>query len=175
MDFSEKYLNEAITLAKDRVGTINERKFFSRDCKLAVNAVTDQLLGFFLSYKPDIPSLAKEMRLTIEDIEKVVGTNDKIYVAETVVLQKNAEKHGLATTLVKQGLENAKKEGCYSAWSPLWIKKDGSMPSKKFIERLGFSYYKTAHMRLYYVQPDFKCVDCGGRCTCDDAIYYKIL
>lgn len=182
IDFSERYLKEIVALAEARLGemytTVNRLKAFIQDennaCKLVVTSEGEGLLGFLLSHSSDIPSLASEMKLTSAEIEKVVGTNDKIYVVKTLVLQKEAEKHGLATELTRQGLLTAKKLGFYSAWSALWVRKDGFIPAKHIMERLDFSHYKTVHMRMYN-RPDFKCLDCGGRCTCDSAIYYKIL
>ena len=178
IDFSERYLKEIVALAEARLGemytTVNRLKAFIQDennaCKLVVTSEGEELLGFLLSHSSDIPSLASEMKLTSAEIEKVVGTNDKIYVVKTLVLQKEAEKHGLATELTRQGLLTAKKLGFYSAWSALWVRKDGFIPAKHIMERLDFSHYKTVHMRMYN-RPDFKCLDCGGRCTCDSAIY----
>lgn len=182
IDFSERYLNEIVALAEARLGemytTVDRLKAFIQDennaCKLVVTSDGEKLLGFLLSHSSDIPSLASEMKLTSAEIEKVVGTNDKIYVVKTLVLQKEAEKHGLATELTRQGLLTAKRLGFYSAWSALWVRKDDFIPAKHIMERLDFTHYKTVHMRMYN-RPDFKCLDCGGRCTCDSAIYYKIL
>ena len=182
IDFSERYLNEIVALAEARLGemytTVDRLKAFIQDennaCKLVVTSEGEELLGFLLSHSSDIPSLASEMKLTSAEIEKVVGANDKIYVVKTLVLQKKAEKHGLATELTRQGLLTAKRLGFCSAWSALWVRKDGFIPAKHIMERLDFTHYKTVHLRMYN-QLDFKCLDCGGRCTCDSAIYYKIL
>ena len=182
VDFTEKYLSAIVALAEERLGerytTIDKLKTFVQDknnaCKLVVSADEERLLGFLLTHASDIQSLANEMKLTTEEIEKVIGNNDKIYVVKTLVLQKEAEKYGLATELTRRGLETAKSLEFYSAWSALWVRKNGSIPAKSFIERVGFSFYKTVHMRMYN-RTEFKCVDCGGRCTCDSAIYYKIL
>lgn len=182
IDFSERYLNEIVALAEARLGemytTVDRLEAFIQDennaCKLVVTSDGEELLGFLLSHSSDILSLASEMKLTSEEIENVVGANDKIYVVKTLVLQKEAEKHGLATELTRQGLLTAKRLGFYSAWSALWVRKDDFIPAKHIMERLDFTHYKTVHMRMYN-RPDFKCLDCGGRCTCDSAIYYKIL
>ncbi len=182
VDFSEEYLDEIVTLSKERLGlryiTAEKLQAFIQDknnaCKLVVSENDKKLLGFLFSHSSDISSLAVEMKLTAEEIEKIVVSHDRIYVVKTLVLQKAAEKHGFATELTRQGLETAKKLGFHSAWSALWVKKDGSIPAKHIMERLGFTHYKTVHMRMYN-RPDFKCLDCGGRCTCDSAIYYKIL
>ena len=182
VDFSEEYLNTVVALAEERLGkrytTVGKLQAFIQDknnaCKLLVSEKDKKLLGFLFSHISDISSLAVEMKLTAEEIEKIVGSHDKIYVVKTLVLQKEAEKYGLATELTRQGLDTAKKLGFYSAWSALWVKKDGSTPAKHIMERLDFTYYKTVHMRMYN-RPDFKCLDCGGRCTCDSAIYYKLL
>ncbi len=182
IDFSEKYLDSIVGLADARLGekyiTAEKLKDFIQDknnaCKLVIDADKEQLLGFLFSHGSDIKSLADEFKLTTDEIRQVVGDNEKIYVVKTLVLHENAEKHGLATELARQGLATAKEFGFYSAWSALWVRKDGSIPAKNLIERLGLSFYKTVHMRMYN-RPDFKCVDCHDRCTCDSAIYYKIL
>lgn len=182
VDFSEVYLSKIVSLAEERLGerytTVEKLQTFIQDknnaCKLVVSEKDKKLQGFLFSHSSDIPSLAAEMKLTPEEIEKVIGRSGKIYVVKTLVLQKEAEKHGLATELTRQGLETAKKLGFHSAWSALWVKKDGSIPAKHIMERLDFTHYKTVHMRMYN-RPDFKCLDCGGRCTCDSAIYYKLL
>ena len=182
VDFSKEYLRAIVALAEERLGqkytTEEKLQAFIQDknnaCKLVVSSQDEELLGFLFSHGSDIPSLAAEMKLTPEEIEKVIGRNEKIYVVKTLVLQKEAEKYGLATELTRQGLETAKKLGFHSAWSALWVKKDGSIPAKHIMKRLDFTHYKTVHMRMYN-RPDFKCLDCGGRCTCDSAIYYKIL
>lgn len=175
IDFSERYLDAVVSLSEERIGTIDKHRIFLSDCKLAVDADDGRLLGFLLSHTTDTPSLAKEMRLTTDELEEVVKMDNLLYVVDTFVVQKYAEKNYLATELVRQGIDHAQNSGCHSAWSPLWIKKNGFIPSKNLMERLGFSYLKTAPMRLFYNRPDFRCIDCGGRCTCDDAIYYKTL
>lgn len=182
IDFSPEYLDSMIELGEKRFGEMytNRDKLYSyvtnknNICKLAVDKESNRLLGFFLSHKTNVPNLSEEFKLTEDDIRNVVGGHENLCVAKSLVLQKDAEKYGLATELVREGMEKAKKMGYYSAWSPLWIRKDHSIPAKKVIERNGFKFSEISHM-LWVDDKDYKCVDCHGPCKCDAAIYYKIL
>ena len=182
IDFLPQFSKEMVEIGNERFGNnyTNEnklRKYAEKEnniCKLAIDIKNEKLLGFFLMHGTDISGLAKEFKLTAEEIKNFIGNNEKICVAKSLVLQKNSEKGGIATELVREGIEKAKKMGFYSSWSPLWIRKDGSIPAKKVIERNGFLFYKNAHM-LWVDDEDYRCVDCNGPCKCDAAIYYKIL
>lgn len=182
IDFSPDYLDSMVELGEERFGEMytNKDKLYSyvidkkNICKLAIDKENNRLLGFFLSHSTDVPNLSEEFKLSESDIRNVVGGHENLCVAKSLVLQKDAEKYGLATELVREGMEKAKKMGYYSAWSPLWIRKDNSIPAKKVIERNGFKFSEISHM-LWVDDKDYKCVDCHGPCKCDAAIYYKIL
>ena len=122
----------------------------------------------------NLEGLAKEFKLNKYEIKRIVGNDERICVAKSLVLQKDSEKAGLATELTRRGLEKAKRMGFYSCWSPLWIRKDGAVPAEHVIKRNGFTFYKVVHM-LWVDDKDYKCLDCNGPCKCDAAIYYKIL
>lgn len=182
VDFSPKYLKEMVELGNERFGEnyTNESKMRAyaenenNICKLAIDTKEDKLIGFFLMHGTNISGLAKEFKLRIDEIKNFIGDNEKICVAKSLALQKNSEKSGIATELVKESLEKAKRMGFYSSWSPLWIRKNGSIPAKHVIERNGYLFYKNVHM-LWVDDKNYKCLDCAGPCKCDAAIYYKIL
>lgn len=182
IDFSSQYLKEMVKLGNERFGNnyTNEnklRKYAENEnniCKLAIDTKEDKLIGFFLMHGTNISGLSKEFKLKIDEINKFIGDNEKICVAKSLALQKNSEKGGIATELVRESLETAKRMGFYSSWSPLWIRKDGSIPAKNVIERNGYLFYKNVHM-LWVDDKNYKCIDCDGPCKCDAAIYYKIL
>ena len=181
-DFSLRYLSSMVELGVERFGEkyTNESKLRAyvenkkNVCKLVVDAESDRLLGFFLMHGTNLEGLAEEFKLNKFEIKQVIGNNEKICVAKSLVLQKDSEKAGLATELTRRGLEKAKRMGFYSCWSPLWIRKDGAIPAEHVIERNGFTFYKVVHM-LWVDDKDYKCLDCNGPCKCDAAIYYKIL
>lgn len=164
--FGENYTNE------DKMQKYAENE--NNICKLAIEAKEDKLIGFFLMHGTTISGLAKEFKLKIDEIKNFIGDNEKICIAKSLALQKNSEKGGIATELVKESLEKAKRMGFYSSWSPLWIRKNGSIPAKHVIERNGYLFYKNVHM-LWVDDGNYRCVDCDGPCRCDAAIYYKIL
>ena len=182
IDFLPQYLKEMVELGNERFGKsyTNENKLRTyaenknNICKLAIDTKEDKLIGFFLMHGTNISGLAKEFKLTQEEIKNFVGNNERICVAKSLALQRNSEKGGIATELVKESLEKAKEMGFYSSWSPLWIRKDGSIPAKTVIERNGFLFYKNVHM-MWVDYKNYRCVDCDGPCKCDAAIYYKIL
>lgn len=182
IDFSLKYLNSMVKLGEERFGerytNKDELRAYAENenniCKLAIDIENDKLLGFFLMHGTNITGLSKEFKLTTDEIKKISGNNEKICVAHTLVLQKYVEKFGLATELTKKGLEKAKEMRFHACWSPLWIRKDGSIPAQNVIERNGFTFYKVVHL-LWVDDKNYKCIDCNGPCRCDAAIYYKIL
>lgn len=181
-DFSLRYLSSMVELGVERFGEkyTNEDKLRAyvenrkNICKLVVDTENDRLLGFFLMHGTNLEGLAKEFKLNKYEIKRIVGNDEKICVAKSLVLQKDSEKAGLATELTRRGLEKAKRMGFYSCWSPLWIRKDGAVPAEHVIKRNRFIFYKVVHM-LWVDDKDYKCLDCNGPCKCDAAIYYKIL
>lgn len=182
IDFSPEYLDQMVALGEERFGEMytNREKLYSyvtdknNICKLAIDVENNRLLGFFLSHGSSIDGVSKEFKLAEEDLENVVGGHDNLCVAKSLVLQKDAEKAGLATELVRMGMEKAQQMGFYAAWSPLWIRKDGSIPAKHVIERNNFQFSDIIGHMLWVDDKDYKCLDCHGPCKCDAAIYYKI-
>ena len=182
IDFLPRYLGQMVELGEERFGEkyTNEDKLRAyiekKDniCKLAVDAENDRLIGFFLMHGVSLEDLAREFKLTTREIIDVIGANKKICVAKSLVLQKDAEKSGIATELAQKGLKKAKIKGFYSCWSPLWIRKDGAIPAQHVIERIGFIFYKIVHM-LWVDDKNYRCLDCNGPCKCDASVYYKIL
>lgn len=182
IDFSPLYLNDIIDLAKKRLGdgysnSEELQRYANRPSnifKLIIDAANGNLVGFFKMHGTNVSGLAKEFKLTPDEIRNVVGGNESICVAKSLVLQKECEKAGLATNLVRDTLEEAKQKGFYSCWSPLWVRKDGSIPAKKIMDRNDFKYYKNSHM-VWVDDKEYKCIDCEGPCKCDAAVYYKIL
>lgn len=181
-DFSLRYLSSMVELGVERFGEkyTNEDKLRAyvenrkNICKLVLDTENDRLLGFFLMHETNLEGLAKEFKLNKYEIKRIVGNDERICVAKSLVLQKDSEKAGLATELTRRGLEKAKRMGFYSCWSPLWIRKDGAVPAEHVIKRNRFIFYKVVHM-LWVDDKDYKCLDCNGPCKCDAAIYYKIL
>lgn len=183
IDFSPQYLDEMVKLGEKRFGEMytNKDKLLSyvtnknNICKLAIDKDENRLLGFFLTHASSIKGVSEEFKLSEEELKNVVGGHNNLCVARSLVLQQDAEKAGLATELVKKGMQKAKDMGFHSAWSPLWIRKDGSIPAKKVIERNNFKFSNIITHMLWFDDKDYKCLDCHGPCKCDAAIYYKIL
>lgn len=182
IDFSSDYLKEMVDLGNERFGEkytneVKLKKYAENKnnvCKLAIDLQGKSLIGFFLMHGTNIAGLSDEFKLEKAEIKKIIGNNEKICVAKSLVIQKKFEKFGIATELVKEGLKKAQQMNFYSCWSPLWIKKDGTIPAEKVIKTNGFSFYKKVHM-LWFDDKDYKCIECNGPCKCDAAVYYRIL
>lgn len=80
---------------------------------------------------------------------------------------------GVARRLVDLALEQARAAGADTAMCLAWVTK-GRVPMGGILLASGFSYLRDAH-RVWYDNENLVCPYCKGRCTCDAAIYYKIL
>ena len=79
----------------------------------------------------------------------------------------------MARRLVDLALEQARAAGADTAMCLAWVTK-GRVPMGGNLLASGFSYLRDAH-RVWYDNENLVCPYCKGRCTCDAAIYYKIL
>ncbi len=79
---------------------------------------------------------------------------------------------GLSAPLVAHYLRRTEEEGKADlAFSLLW-KPNGRAPMAEILEGFGFSYLTDAK-RAWYDRENLICPICGGRCSCDAAVYYK--
>lgn len=80
--------------------------------------------------------------------------------------------YGFSVPLVAHYLRWTEEEsGADLAFSILW-KPNGKAPMAETLEGFGFSYLTDAK-RVWYDRENLICPICGGRCSCDAAVYYK--
>ncbi len=79
---------------------------------------------------------------------------------------------GLSVSLVAHYLRRTEEEDKADlAFSLLW-ELNGKAPMAKILEGFGFSYLTDAK-RVWYDRENLICPICGGRCSCNAAVYYK--
>ncbi len=127
-----------------------------------------QFCGYVYLMPEDREELAASMQLSEEYIRSVAGDKPVIH-CRSAALRKDMEHKGAMYTLLRQTLTAAGEEGYGAAFAPAW-KYNGHIPMEKLMQKLGYTYVGIRKL-LWYQIPGYKCVICGGRCTCDAAVY----
>lgn len=122
--------------------------------------------------------IAEAERLTKQDLrqfeEKGFKEHSLLGLIQSIGVCEKYRHRGLSKKLVEIAfqwlLENT---GAELAFGILW-KPNGKAPMEAVIKKCGFSYL-TDSQNVWYDNENLICPVCGGRCSCDAAIYYKVL
>lgn len=116
--------------------------------------------------------IARKMGMTVQDVEAITrGQPALIY--KCAALWPWYEKRGINHAVAADGLRRAEAGGYSAVFSAAWI-YDGKTPARSVFEHMGFTPLYRRKM-LWYGDERYRCIVCGGRCTCDAMIYYKKL
>lgn len=126
--------------------------------------------GFAFLMPEDAVPLAAYMKISAEDVKAFSGGKPVLH-CRSAALVPEYEHHGLMYRLLSEILDNARVLGYGAAFAPAWKYKD-KVPMGRLLDKLGFEKMCERQM-LWYDQADYKCVACGGRCSCDAVIYRK--
>ena len=114
----------------------------------------------------------EKMAMPREDVEAIAGGRPAL-IYKSAAVPRQHEHKGVMHALALAGLETARQEGYGSLFGSAWV-YNGKSPIAGTFKAFGFvPLYKRE--KLWYNDPDYTCVVCKGRCTCDAMIYYKTL
>ncbi|MBR1779767.1 MAG: hypothetical protein IJ758_04650 [Clostridia bacterium] len=179
IDFSEKYLDGILEIASARFGEnyITKDQIFdlagNEMCSLAIGARDIDVLGYCLFYEENLDKASRDFKIPKEDMISVTGSDSYICHTKSMALREGVEKRGLGYNLFKRTLDKAKHLGYKIAWCPAW-KRGNYIPVEKILSKCEFDFFRIVP-RLWEDDKSYKCVECGGPCRCDAAVYYKIL
>ena len=139
---------------------------------LKVAEIGEGFAGFAVMVPATVQEVMEKMAMPREDVEAIAGERPALIYKSAAVLQQHEHK-GVMHALAVAGLETARQEGYGSLFGSAWVYQ-GKSPIAGTFRVFGFKpLYKRE--RLWYNDPDYTCVVCKGRCTCDAMIYYKTL
>ena len=135
-----------------------------------------ELEGAFAGFAVMVPATVEEvmekMAMPREDVEAIAGGRPAL-IYKSAAVPRQHEHKGVMHALALAGLETARQEGYGSLFGSAWVYQ-GKSPIAGTFRVFGFKpLYKRE--KLWYNDPDYTCVVCKGRCTCDAMIYYKTL
>ncbi|MDQ5983709.1 MAG: hypothetical protein RUMPE_00735 [Eubacteriales bacterium SKADARSKE-1] len=180
-DFSSKYIDDIIDIGTQSFGEnyitreeiLKHIKEDNEMCTLAIDADTNEVLGYCLFFEENMDSAQKDFKIPKEELISITGSNSNICHAKSIAVRKNCESKGIGYNLFEKTLNKAKKMGYKIAWCPAW-KRGDFIPAEKVLLKSGFKYFKTVS-NMWEKDKSYKCIDCKGPCKCDAAIYYKLL
>lgn len=125
-----------------------------------------------------LTDIAEAERLTKQALrqfeEKGFKEHSLLGLIQSIGVCEEYRHQGLSKKLVEIALqwllENTEAD---IAFGILW-KPYGKAPMEAVIKKCGFSYL-TDSQNVWYDNENLVCPVCGGRCSCDAAIYYKLL
>lgn len=134
--------------------------------------IEGEFAGFAVMVPATVQEVMEKMAMPREDVEAIAGGRPALIYKSAAVLQQHEHK-GVMHALAAAGLETARREGYRSIFASAWV-YHGKSPIAGTFRVFGFKpLYKRE--KLWYNDPGYTCVVCGGRCTCDAMIYYKTL
>lgn len=139
---------------------------------LKVAEIGEEFAGFAVMVPATVGEVMEKMAMPREDVEAIAGGRPALIYKSAAVPRRHEHK-GVMHALAAAGLETARQEGYGSIFASAWVYQ-GKSPIAGTFRVFGFKpLYKRE--KLWYNDPDYTCVVCGGRCTCDAMIYYKTL
>ena len=139
---------------------------------LKVAEIEEEFAGFAVMVPAAVQEVMEKMTMPREDVEAIAGGRPALIYTSAAVPRRHEHK-GVMHALAAAGLETARQEGYGSLFGSAWM-YNGKSPIAGTFRVFGFKpLYKRE--KLWYNDPDYTCVVCKGRCTCDAVIYYKTL
>ena len=128
--------------------------------------------GFAVMIPASVGLVMKKMDMPRADILRISGEKPSL-IYKSAAVQKRFERRGIMKAMADAGLREARAEGFGAVYGSAWV-CNGALPIEGTFRAFGFQRLYERKM-LWYDDPDYHCVVCGGRCTCDAVIYYKKL
>ncbi|MGN1231726.1 MAG: hypothetical protein ACI4TP_07480, partial [Anaerotignum sp.] len=95
-------------------------------------------------------------------------------ILQSIGVSEEYRQHGLSQILVEAYLQwLISRTEADIAFGVFW-KPNGKAPMAPILQKFGF-YHLIDSKNVWYGNEELVCPVCGGRCSCDAAIYYKIL
>ncbi len=133
-----------------------------------VALVNDDFAGYVAIYPSDEDTVMKKLAMPREDIHDFSEGKPILYFKSAAVCKKY-ERRGLIFNLTAAILDEAHDMGYGSFFGSAWV-YEGKAPLSRTVEKLGMKPLYKRKM-LWYDDEKYRCVVCGGRCTCDAMIY----
>ncbi len=139
-----------------------------------LRAPEGEIAGYIYFHLSTLEAAAAEAKLPVEALAPIAPVEQPVVAKFQSIRTAPAYRdRGVARRLVDLALEQARAAGADTAMCLAWVTK-GRVPMGGNLLASGFSYLRDAH-RVWYDNENLVCPYCKGRCTCDAAIYYKIL
>lgn len=116
--------------------------------------------------------IAQKMGMTEAEVLDITGGKPAL-IYKCAALWPWYEKKGINHIVAADGLSRGEAGGYSAVFSAAWM-YNGKTPAQHVFQHLGFTPLYLRKM-LWYNDEKYKCIVCGGRCTCDAMIYYKKL
>ena len=133
-----------------------------------------ELAGYIYFYVTDRERVAKEAKLDPALLEPLTADpNARVGKIQSVGVAEEYRRQGMAIALTSLAVEKLSQLGLDIVYIFCW-KIGERVPLAKTLAHSHFRFLTIAK-RIWYDHPDLYCPCCGGRCTCDAAVYYKLL
>lgn len=130
----------------------------------------DPYLYILAAVKPDDDFDRQVYGFCTLKVERGVGHIHEVLVHEDM------RGCGLATNLIKSGIEHFRRFGVREIECQAWQRKDNNeIPLKKALEANGFSVKRFKIEAYHEPESDYECIICGRPCKCDAFIYILTL
>lgn len=183
LDFSnEETLQKAIAIYDEGLGQdyIEPEKLihYAEDpnCVSLGSFLNDELVGVLIGHiiTPEEITQANEY-LQKYDLP-LFSQDDKVALIKSIAVQKEHRRHGLATHMTTQAIEDFINMGCNKAFALSWVSNRPDSSPRMF-GKLGFE--NLVEIKDYWtqdsIQKGYACPVCGHPCHCSAIYYLKTL
>lgn len=134
--------------------------------------IDGEFVGVAVLLPASTEEIAQKMGMTQAEVLDITGGRPAL-VYKCAVLWPQYEKRGINHIVAADGLKRGEDGGYSAIFSAAWM-YNGSTPAQHVFEHMGYTKLYIRKM-LWYDDKQYRCIACGGRCTCDAMIYYKKL